>query len=45
MDTTFKAPKSPHNIHFVKCLDCHPKGIPRKKKQDGTGWTPRVSAE
>ena len=45
MDTTFKLPKSPHNIHFVKCLDCHPKGIPRKKKQDGTGWTARVSAE
>jgi len=30
MDTTFKDPKSPHNIHFVKCADCHPKGIPSK---------------
>jgi len=31
MDTTFKSVKSPHNIHFVRCIDCHTKGIPRKK--------------
>lgn len=31
MDTTFKSTKSPHNIHFVKCIDCHTKGIPKKK--------------
>jgi len=31
MDTTFASTKSPHNIHFVKCLDCHPKGIPKKR--------------
>jgi len=31
MDTTFRNPESKHNIHFVKCLDCHPKGVPRKK--------------
>jgi len=31
MDTTFKSAKSPHNIHFVKCQDCHTKGIPKKK--------------
>ena len=31
MDTTFKNTKSPHNIHFVKCADCHPKGVPKKK--------------
>lgn len=30
MDTTFKDLKSPHNVHFVKCVDCHTKGIPRK---------------
>jgi nitrate/TMAO reductase-like tetraheme cytochrome c subunit len=30
MDTTFKSSKSPHNIHFVKCIDCHVKGIPHK---------------
>ncbi len=31
MDTTFKSTKSPHNIHFVKCMDCHTKGIPKKR--------------
>jgi hypothetical protein len=33
MDTTFAKPDSQHNIHFVKCADCHPKGIPPKKQQ------------
>jgi Cytochrome c554 and c-prime len=33
MDTTFKSKKSPHNIHFVKCLDCHTKGIPKRKTE------------
>lgn len=37
MDTTFRLPESKHNIHWVKCTDCHPKGVP-KKKQNG----PRV---
>ena len=32
MDTTFRDPKSPHNIHTVKCLDCHPQGVPRKRR-------------
>jgi len=32
MDTTFKSIKSPHNVHFVKCVDCHTKGVPKKKK-------------
>ena len=31
MDTTFRSTKSPHNIHFVKCTDCHTKGVPPKK--------------
>jgi len=31
MDTTFLAKSSKHNIHFVKCADCHPKGVPRKR--------------
>ena len=31
MDTTFVATASRHNIHFVKCADCHPKGIPKKR--------------
>ena len=30
MDTTFANLKSPHNIHTVKCIDCHPKGVPKK---------------
>jgi hypothetical protein len=31
MDTTFFNKLSGHNVHFVKCADCHPKGIPAKK--------------
>ncbi len=31
MDTTFKDKASKHNIHFVKCVDCHTKGVPKKK--------------
>jgi nitrate/TMAO reductase-like tetraheme cytochrome c subunit len=31
MDTTFRSTKSPHNIHFVKCADCHTKGVPHKR--------------
>ena len=31
MDTTFRNPKSAHDVHRVKCLDCHPKGVPRRK--------------
>jgi hypothetical protein len=30
MDTTFKNSKGLHNIHFVKCIDCHSHGIPKK---------------
>ena len=30
MDTTFKDKASKHNIHSVKCTDCHTKGIPKK---------------
>ena len=33
MDTTYKSIKSPHNIHFVKCQDCHTKGVPKKKQR------------
>lgn len=32
MDTTFKSLKSPHNVHTVKCADCHTKGVPHKKR-------------
>ncbi len=31
MDTTFKDRASKHNVHTVKCLDCHTKGVPKKK--------------
>jgi len=31
MDTTFKSRTSPHNVHFVKCIDCHTKGVPKKE--------------
>jgi hypothetical protein len=30
MDTTFKSPSSAHNIHFVKCADCHTAGVPKR---------------
>jgi len=30
MDTTFRDLSSPHNIHRVSCLDCHPAGVPKK---------------
>ena len=30
MDTTFASTKSKHNIHWVKCADCHNKGVPRR---------------
>lgn len=33
MDTTFANPKSAHNIHWVKCSDCHQHGIPKPKTQ------------
>jgi len=29
MDTTFANAKSPHNIHWVRCTDCHQHGIPK----------------
>ena len=32
MDTSFKSSNSKHNIHWVKCADCHTKGVPRKKE-------------
>lgn len=31
MDTTFANKESKHNIHWVKCADCHPKGVPPKR--------------
>jgi hypothetical protein len=31
MDTTYLNAASPHNIHWVRCTDCHQQGIPRMK--------------
>jgi hypothetical protein len=31
MDTTYADSKSAHNIHWVKCADCHQHGIPKVK--------------
>ena len=33
MDTTFASANSKHNIHWVKCADCHTKGVPPKKQE------------
>jgi hypothetical protein len=33
MDTTFKSLASRHNIHFVRCGDCHTNGVPERKKR------------
>src|SRR5664280_2514868 len=30
MDTTFQSAASRHNIHFVKCADCHAAGVPAR---------------
>lgn len=32
MDTTFRSRKSTHNIHTMRCLDCHPSGVPKKRE-------------
>ena len=31
MDTTFASATSAHNIHWVKCADCHTHGVPKVK--------------
>jgi hypothetical protein len=31
MDTTFANKVSTHNIHWVKCADCHQHGVPQVK--------------
>ncbi len=36
MDTTFRASESPHDIHKVACIDCHPKGAPKKEERRGS---------
>jgi len=33
MDTTFASTGSKHNVHWVKCADCHTRGVPKKKQE------------
>jgi len=35
MDTTYHSATSKHNIHFVRCTDCHAKGRPEPAKKPG----------
>jgi hypothetical protein len=37
MDTIFANLGSRHNIHFVKCVDCHEHGVPVKKSPSFAG--------
>jgi len=32
MDTTYASASSKHNIHWVRCVDCHTRGVPRGEK-------------
>lgn len=32
MDTTFRSPDSAHNIHWVRCEDCHVAGVPPRRR-------------
>jgi hypothetical protein len=33
MDTTFRSAESQHNIHWVRCADCHTTGVPSKSSE------------
>ncbi len=35
MDTTYNAKASSHDIHTVRCQDCHPKGVPGNRGAGG----------
>jgi hypothetical protein len=37
MDTTYFSAPSPHNIHWVKCADCHQHGIPARRSGTKAG--------
>ena len=45
MDTTFKSIHSPHNIHSVKCVDCHPKGVPKTRRRSSARLAQSPPAE
>jgi hypothetical protein len=46
MDTTYLSAGSRHNIHWVRCVDCHTHGIPRKQGtgEQGTGQAAGTAA-
>lgn len=38
MDTTYANRSSRHNIHWVKCVDCHEHGVPKMKTAATNSW-------
>jgi hypothetical protein len=36
MDTTYASASSKHNIHWVRCVDCHTQGVPRGNRKQGS---------
>jgi hypothetical protein len=30
MDTTYRSRASKNNIHRMRCIDCHPAGVPKR---------------
>jgi hypothetical protein len=49
MDTTFANAKSAHNIHWVRCADCHQHGVPKpqtvSQRADVPSITPSIGSE
>jgi hypothetical protein len=45
MDTTFHSLQSRHNIHTVRCTDCHKEGVPKKAAGKGKNISPLPPAE
>lgn len=39
METTFRSKDSRHNIHWVKCADCHPRGVPKRRARPGISFS------
>jgi len=43
MDTTFTSARSTHNIHWVRCTDCHQHGVPKAKPANRAALSPTPS--
>jgi hypothetical protein len=43
MDTSFANAGSTHNIHWVKCTDCHQHGIPKNKTPAAAAAVPKAA--